>query len=313
VNVEANATKTYKLLYAPLKVGIWDNVLLHIYNDRVGEFLYKLKLICEEQPINISQLIKAELGKYVDYPIMLENPTQEEVEVKYTINKIKQFQILQDKILIPPGINKEILIRYTPSSLETEEECQIRFETKKIGKWDFLLRGIGIPPTEMEITYVRTYVGGVTSGQVNFRNPLNEKVVITVELRCEKFPDAFSLFGKKDKYQLEPLGLLVIPFTFKPLILTRYSANLFVNINKNLFWKYPIEGITEVKSKGIDFHFKTKSKVMFETKIYLDLSNLPEKEIDFSDFAYTLNILEEKYEFLINKCLNINFDQKSIK
>ena len=244
---------------------------------------------------------------------MLENPTQEEVEVKYTINKLKQFQILQDKIFIPPGINKEILIRYTPSSLEKEEECQIRFETKKIGKWDFLLRGIGIPPTEMEITYVRTYVGGVTSGQVNFKNPLNEKVVITVDLKCEKFPDSFSLFGKKNKYQLEPLGLLVIPFTFKPLILTRYSANLFVNINKNLFWKYPIEGITEVKSKGIDFHFKTKSKVMFETKIYLDLSNLPEKEIDFSDFAYTLNILEEKYQFLINKCLNINFDEKSIK
>jgi len=313
VNVEANSSKTYKLLYAPLKIGIWDNVLLHIYNDRVGEFLYKLKLICEEQPINISQLIKAELGKYVDYPIMLENPTQEEVEVKYTINKLKQFQILQDKIFIPPGINKEILIRYTPSSLEKEEECQIRFETKKIGKWDFLLRGIGIPPTEMEITYVRTYVGGVTSGQVNFKNPLNEKVVITVDLKCEKFPDSFSLFGKKNKYQLEPLGLLVIPFTFKPLILTRYSANLFVNINKNLFWKYPIEGITEVKSKGIDFHFKTKSKVMFETKIYLDLSNLPEKEIDFSDFAYTLNILEEKYQFLINKCLNINFDEKSIK
>ena len=313
VNVEANSTKLYKLLFAPLKVGIWDNVVLHIYNDKVGEFLYKLKLISEEQPIIISPLIQAELGKYIDYPIMLENPSNEEVEVKYTNSKMKQFQVLQDKIYIPPGIKKEILIRYTPSSLEKEEECQLKFETKKIGKWDFLLRGIGIPPTQMEITYVRTYVGGVTSGQITFKNPLNEKISITVELKCEKFPDSFSLFGKKNKYQLDPLGLLVIPFTFKPSILAKYSANLFVYINKNLFWKYPIEGITEIKSKGIDYHFKTKSKVIFETKIYLDLSNLPEKEIDFSDFGYTLNIHEDKYQSLIKKCLTINLDDKNLK
>ena len=313
VKVGANSSTIYKLLFAPLKVGVWNNVMLHIYNDRVGEFLYKLKLISEEQPIIISPLIQAELGKYIDYPIMLENPSNEEVEVKYTNSKMKQFQVLQDKIYIPPGIKKEILIRYTPSSLEKEEECQLKFETKKIGKWDFLLRGIGIPPTQMEITYVRTYVGGVTSGQITFKNPLNEKIGITVELKCEKFPDSFSLFGKKNKYQLDPLGLLVIPFTFKPSILAKYSANLFVYINKNLFWKYPIEGITEIKSKGIDYHFKTKSKVIFETKIYLDLSNLPEKEIDFSDFGYILNIHEDKYQSLIKKCLTINLDDKNLK
>ena len=53
--------------------------MLHIYNDRIGEFLYKLKLVCEEQPVIFSEIIKAELGKYVDYPVMLENPTMEEI------------------------------------------------------------------------------------------------------------------------------------------------------------------------------------------------------------------------------------------
>ena len=313
VNVEANSSKIYKLLFAPLKVGIWDNVLLHVYNNRVGEFLYKLKLICEECPLIISDIIKAELGKYIDYPIMLENPTQEEVEVKYTNSRMKQFQVLQEKIYIPPGIKKEILIRYTPSSLDIEEECQLKFETKKIGKWEFLLRGLGIPPTEMDLTYVRTFVGGVTSGQITFKNPLNEKLIVTVELKCEEFPESFSLFGKKNKYHLEPLGLLIIPFTFKPLILTKYSANLIIYMNKTIFWKYPIEGITEIKSKGIDFYFKTKSKILFETKIFLDLSNLPEKIIDYNDFGYILNIHEEKYKSLINKCLSINFDEKEIK
>ena len=42
----------------------------------------------------------------------------------------------------------------------------------------------------------------------------------------------------------------------------------------------------------------------------MDLSNLLEKEIDFSDFVYILNIKEEKYKTLINKCLSINFVDK---
>ena len=317
VNVASKKSEIYKLLFAPLKVGTWDNVLLHIYNDSVGEFLYKLKLISEEAPTFVSEIIVAELGKYIDYPIMLENPTQEEVEVKYTNNKRKQFHILQEKIYIPPGIKKEILVRYTPSVLDTEEECEIKFESKKIGNWSFILRGKGTFPSQMDLTYIKTYIGGVTSGQINFKNPLNEKITINVELKCDKYPDTFNLFGKKNKYQIDSLSLVVIPFTFKPSILTKYSANLYIkcklNEKEEIVWDYPIEGITEIKSKGVDFHFKTKSKVLYENVIYLDLSNLPESNIDFSDFAYVLNITEEKYKSLINKCLTINFNQKLLR
>ena len=78
VKIPANSSQEYKLLYAPLKIGTWDNVMLHIYNDKIGEYLYKLKLICQDCPIVAPDIIKAELGKYVDFPIMLENPTNEE-------------------------------------------------------------------------------------------------------------------------------------------------------------------------------------------------------------------------------------------
>ena len=311
VKVAANSTVVYKLLFAPLKVGTWDNVMLHIYNDKIGEYLYKLKLTCEPSPIVSSEVIFAELGKYIDYPIMLENPTNEEVEVKYVNSNKKLFQPLQEKIYIPGGIKKEILVRYTPSTLGVLEECHLKFETKKIGNWEFYLRGSGIPPTQMETLYVHTYVGGVTTGQVNFKNPLNEKIVINIELKCDKFPDAFSLINKKNKFILEPSRMIIIPFTFRPQILTKYSANIIVNISKTLFWTYPIEGITEVKSKGIDFIFKTKAKKMFETKLNLDISNLPEKTIDFTDFVYMINVQEEKYKDLINKCLTIQFIDKN--
>ena len=146
VKVNANSSVVYKLLYAPLKVGVWENVMLHIYNDRIGEFLYKLKLVCEEQPVIFSEIIKAELGKYEDYPILLENPTMEEIEVKSYSSNEKLFKILQEKIFLPSGVKKEILIRYTPSTLDGDEEALIKFETKKIGKWEFISGVlVGIP------------------------------------------------------------------------------------------------------------------------------------------------------------------------
>ena len=314
VNVEAKKDKIYKLLFAPLKVGVWENVFLHVYNDQIGEFLYKLKLISEEAPTVYSKTILAELGKYVDYPIMLENPTQEEVEVKWINNKKKIFHILQEKIYLPPGIKKEILVRYTPSLLDIEEECDIKFESKKIGNWHYILRGKGKLPTPMDTTYIKTYIGGVTSGQITFKNPLNDRMTINIELICEKYPDAFNLFSKKNKMYIDALSVVVIPFTFKPAMLTKYNAHLYVKyIKQNVIWDYPIEGITEIKSKGIDFHFKTKAKTLYENIIYLDLSTLPEDNIDFTDFAYILNIQEEKYKSLIDKCLTINFNEKLIK
>jgi hypothetical protein len=160
---------------------------------------------------------------------------------------------------------------------------------------------------------VHTYVGGVTTGQVHFKNPLNEKIYATIELKCDKFPDAFTLINKKNKYTLEPSRMIIIPFTFRPQILTKYSANIFVHISKSLFWNYPIEGITEVKSKGIDFTFKTRAKKMFDTKLNLDISNLPEKVIDYTDFVYMINVQDEKLKDLINKCLTIQFiDRKRL-
>ena len=314
VKVPAKSNQVYKLLYAPLKVGIWENVMFHIYNDKIGEYLYKLKLICEDCPIVTSEIIKAELGKYTDFPVMLENPTNEEVEVKCINTNKKLFQVLQEKIYIPGGVRKEILIRYIPSTLETIEECHLKFETKRIGNWQFYLKGMGVPPTQMETLYVHTYVGGVTTGQVHFKNPLNEKIYANIELKCDKFPDAFSLLIKKNKFLLEPGRMIIIPFTFRPQMLTKYSANIFVHISKTLFWNYPIEGITEVKSKGIDFTFKTKAKKMFETKLNLDISNLPEKVIDYTDFVYMINVQDEKLKDLINKCLTIQFmDRKRLE
>ena len=89
----------------------------------------------------------------------------------------------------------------------------------------------------MEKTYVRTFEGGVASGQKNFKNLLSEKITFTIELKCEKFPQAFSLLLKQTKHPLDPNKVLPISFTFNQLMLIKYNTDLVVYISKTLFWK----------------------------------------------------------------------------
>lgn len=311
MRLEPNRTGVYQLFFAPLKVGAWDGKL-HIFNEYVGEFLYKIKLVSEENPPIYPDILKAELGKSTEYVIPLENPINEEVDVAYYHTNKKLFTIIPDKISIPPYSTREVIVKYSPSSLDGEEECQLRFETSKIGKWVYNLRGKGIPPGVMETTVVSTYVDGITSGTINFNNRLNEKIQVTVELKCDEWPGTFELLNKKDKYIIENFRNLLIPFTFSPRKLTKYYAEIIVYLSKSLFWRFPIEGVTEVKSKMIDHTFRTKAKKMFETKVNLDLSNLPDDNIENEEFTLEMKFKEEKYKSLIEKCLTVEIDKSRV-
>ena len=308
MRLEPNRFGIYQLFFAPLRVGAWDGKL-HIFNEYVGEFLYKIKLVSEENPPIYPDILKAELGKSTEYSIPLENPINEEIDVTYNHTNKKLFSIFPDKITIPPYSTREVIVKYSPSSLDGEEECQLRFETTKIGKWVYNIRGKGIPPGVMESTIVSTYVDGITSGTINFNNRLNEKIQVTVELKCDEWPGTFELLNKKEKYIIENFRNLLIPFTFSPRKLTKYFAEIIVYLSKSLFWRFPIEGVTEVKSKGIDHTFRTKAKKMFETKVHLDLSNLPDENIDNEDFSLEMKFKEEKYKSLIEKCLTVEIDK----
>jgi len=307
MRLEPNKNGIYQLFFAPLKVGAWDGKL-HIFNEYVGEFLYKIKLVSEENPPIYPDILKAELGKSTEYAIPLENPINEEVDVAYYHSNKKLFTIIPDKITIPPYSTREVIVKYSPSTLDGEEECQLRFETSKIGKWVYNLRGKGIAPGVMDTTVVSTYVDGITSGTINFNNRLNEKIQVTVELKCDEWPGTFELLNKKDKYIIENFRNLLIPFTFSPRKLTKYYAEIIVYLSKSLYWRFPIEGVTEVKSKGIDHTFRTKAKKMFETKVNLDLSNLPDDNIKNEEFTLEMKVKEEKYKSLIEKCLNTDLD-----
>ena len=302
--LEGNKSSNYQLYYSPLKVGKRDG-MIHIYNENIGEFLYKLSLICEENPAIYPDIMRAELGRSIELIIILENPLDEEIDIFFLNSNVINFSVIPDKILIPAFNKTKVQIKYTPSSIDYEEDAIITFENPKVGKWEYHLAGKGIPPTIMENTIVSTYVGGMTSGIINFKNPFKDYLNVYLELRNEGTSNPFKLMLKKDKYSIQPFRVLQIPFSFNPESLSKYYADVYVYIasSKSIFWKFPIEGVTEVKSKDIDFIFKTKAKKQYDKEIKLELTSLP---IDGRNeiFTFSFNTKEEKYKTLVDKCLS---------
>ena len=310
--VEAYKSENYRLYYAPLRVGKKE-ASIHIYNENVGEFLYKLSLICDENPPIFPDSMRAELGRSVDFSIILDNPLDEEVEIYYRNTNLINYTIIPSKLYIPAYNKIKIVFRYTPSSIDNEEETIVIFENPKVGKWEYHLRGKGIPPTLMDKTSVYTYVGGITSGIIKFKNPFKDDLNVSLEMKCEEFQNTFKLMLKKEKYSIKAFGVLQIPFSFGPQSLTKYFAEIIVSISntKSIFWKFPIEGVTEVKSKDINFIFKTKAKKLYDKEIVLTLTNMPE-DMKNDTFQYSINIKEEKYRSLVEKCLNVELLMNSL-
>lgn len=306
IRINPKSSTVYNLLFEPFKVGKWDG-MIHIFNEGAGEYLYKLKLIAEEATTVYLDTIKAELGKTETSSLILENPTDTEIVIYYTLSNPVQFRLIPDKIVIPPEAAKEILVKYTPSTLEYEEDCTAIFESMEIGRWEYKIRGRGLYPTPMPLSTISTFVGGIVSGGVSFKNPFNEKIQILVEMKCDEWPGTFRLMLKNNRVILDSYKTIFLNYSFSPTKLTKYNAELIVYISKTLFWKYPVEGITEVRSKGIDYVFKTKSKKCLENKVVIDLADVP-GSVAYEDLTLFKKIKEEKYKGLVEKCLHIQID-----
>lgn len=315
IHVRQRESQNYRLTFSPLKV-LSETGLLRISNEKIGERLYTLNLIAEEPSIIYHDTFCVELGTRDKKEIILKNPSTEEVTVVTSLSNPYQFELYPKTLIIPPESEVTFLIFYRPSQLEHAEDCNVQFITEKIGKWIHYFTGRGTIPDKMLTTYVNTFVGGSSSGIIDFKNPFNSAISIIVELK-HNTSNAFK-FVYPNKYNKKSIKLgkysqEQISFAFYPKKLIKYSAEICVtSISPNLTWRYPIEGVTEVRSKGLDFNFKTKAKQKLDTYVELDLTAVPE-EIDLNELAIETRTKEEKYKDLLDKCLTLSLEQMSYK
>ena len=147
--IEPNSIGTYNLIFSPLVAGEFQGTIGFL-NEKVGEFWYDLNLAAEENPAINLELMECELGKNQSHFVTLENPTGAELMLDYKNSNPTNFEIIPEKIILPPYENQKICLQYSPSNLDIVEVGQVVFENPAVGKWEFNLEGKGLIPTVME-------------------------------------------------------------------------------------------------------------------------------------------------------------------
>ena len=301
--VAGKETGIYQLLYTPLMPGEGEGSVSFI-SEKTGEFWYYLHLICDPTDPIEKETFECDLGKSAAKQITLENPSGKEVVLDYHCTNTLNFELIPDKIILPPFGAVEALIRYTPTSLKFVETAEIKLGSREVGDWVFLLKGKGLPPSEMEPTIVTASIGESNSTQVPFRNPFRDMVSVTVTLETPT-PDIFQLLLRRSKFSIGPLSVLLIPIGFQPQSMEECTSSLIVSITDELTWRYPLRGITERPSTKLDFVFRTKCRVSLEKEIDIhlhDLGTLPEEE----NFTHELTVSNPELSSIVAKSFKLD-------
>lgn len=92
-----------------------------------------------------------------------------------TISNPTNFEVIPDKVILPPYESIRVCLQYSPSNLDVVESGLVVFENPAVGKWEFQLEGKGKVPTVMEPQPISTSVGNNTSSMLTFKNPFREQ------------------------------------------------------------------------------------------------------------------------------------------
>jgi hypothetical protein len=120
LNLEPKSIGTYNLIFSPLIAGDFQGTVGFL-NEKVGEFWYDLNLVAEENPPIALDLLECELGKVASHFVQLENPTGAELLLDYRNTNPTNFEVIPDKIILPPYESQKVCIQYSPSNLDVVE------------------------------------------------------------------------------------------------------------------------------------------------------------------------------------------------
>lgn len=291
----------YELEFLPLRVFHLNGSISFIH-EKIGEIWYELSLISKEIKQEKLPLIKAELGKSIDLAILLENPSLKPAIVKALVTNPSNFSLKTDNIIIPPLKEATIQITYSPSKLEEVELGELFFESDNIGNWGFNVSGIGTPPKDFPLKKVECPVDRELTQVINFKNPLNEDIIVQIILKQEG--NGFKLLGYKGTVTIQGQTNYQIPFIFTPKGIKEYYCEIIIEWNEKVKWVFPIKGLGEYIMNENIYSYKCKSREIFNGDLKLTVPGIVES---FLKKAFRLEIenIPEEYISAVNRSLKI--------
>ncbi|KAM3143753.1 Encoded by [Paramecium bursaria] len=307
------SSSIYELIYLP-HIPEKKKAQIGFIHYKLGEIWYNLNLISEDKQAHRTPVLRAELGKVEEHEVLLDNPTGKEIEVETIISNMANFDVLPPNIVLAPYEQTRVFIRYIPSSLDQVQQGDITFKTKEIGKWDYIVYGLGIPPTVFSETTVTIGINKDYSDVINFKNPFKETIQVTIQLESEDQAclEAFQLLLKKkteQKTTIQGLQSLQIPFSFTPRQIRSYRCELVIAMNEKIKWRYPLVGHTESFATGRFTQFKTKCRIQFIQDFKFQLPGAGQS----SNFTFELKNIQENCKLLVDKFFKLKMMTNQIQ
>ncbi|OWZ15434.1 hypothetical protein PHMEG_00010921 [Phytophthora megakarya] len=269
--LDARQSGVYELVYSPLLVTSenGEEGAILFASEAVGQFWYRLNLVAEPaEPQELDDMSCA-VGDVCTQPLWLQNPSDQELHLQFQVTNTRNFSIkgsssaapgansvkVAKRVLLPPFGRSSVVVEYTPSSLSDFESTSIVFfEKDVVSDWEFTARGRGRAPTRVNeaastlFTFKNPFhFNEAASTLFTFKNPFPAPLRVDVKLVAEDFA-AFDMLLKKRRVLLENFGLLQVPISFLPQVVSETRSEIVIHGGDEyaeLEWRYPLRGVAE--------------------------------------------------------------------
>lgn len=150
-----------------------------------------------------------------------------------------------------------------------------------MGEWVYNVKGRGTEPSRVDIITVSTPLNYRHSDNVQFTNPFDQPVNVSISMENPTASDTYALHLKKRSHTIPAGATFQIPYTFFPRSMTESTCHLIVESldafppsNQHLRWLYLIKGIAEAPSSEEVIELKTRARKRLEKVVELHLAGL---------------------------------------
>jgi hypothetical protein len=304
--------KVYELTFLPLR-EFKEKTSVTFMNQKIGDIIYEINLEGEIPPQIKLNPVRCEVGKTERTPITLHNVIKEPARVTARPLLSQNFFLETEQFVIPPMGSYTVDLLYTPTDLEKLETVHILFESREIGSWSYKATGVGVPPTRFDPTDITGTLNKQTSKSILFKNPFREKISVSVSLDANgKNKDVFELVMKKNKEIIGPLQSLDLNFNFMPQEITEYEAEIAVQMNEKVVWRFPIRAVTESVNTSSDIRFVTQCHQRQDLGLQLKLPGVTDIKED-EQFTIKVAINNREINPILHKWIELVPIQNKIR
>lgn len=256
-SVSGGSSQFYELIYSPLVNGDFEG-RVSFYNERVGEFWYKLHLTAIPAPPTVVETVECMVGGTKIVPVAVENPLGEEVTLIVQSSDMDHFYVPSDQVVLGPYSQSTFPLHFRPSSLTEMAYAEVTLSHPNFGSLKYNVTGKGLLPGVMPTANVFAPLNEIGSYTFVFRNPFSNALPVDIVMTEEGAEEddgtakGFNLLlRKKEDIVIPPKMPMQISVGFNPKRLGEYSATVNIRSNiggRSLLWCFPIVGMAEAGS-----------------------------------------------------------------